>query len=153
MARPSVLLSADARDECITIRNSQITRARMKKIQNLLRHTNQKNDSETAFNTFLFSSIQTRKKKISVKTMYFTIYSMLFLEDRPKIHALCANSQSTMAVDIRNMQLTGPIFKTKWSRLDAIYLFCHAKRRLRPAMFDAGSDVSEPSRFNYRKFG
>ena len=49
MARPSVLLSADARDECITILNSQITRARMKHTQNLLRYTNKKNDSETAF--------------------------------------------------------------------------------------------------------
>jgi hypothetical protein len=58
--------------------------------------------------------------------MYFTIYSMLFLEDMPKIQALCANSQSTMAVDIRNVQLTGPIFKKNGAGL-----FCHAKRRRR----------------------
>ncbi len=79
---------------------------------------------------------------------------MLFLEDRPKMQALCANSQSTMAVDIRNMQLTGPIFKKLGpARRDSLILSREETTALRfPAMSDAGSDVSEPSRFNYRKF-
>jgi hypothetical protein len=133
MARPSVLLSADARDECITILNSHITRARMKNIPNLLRHTNQKMIQRP------HSGIQTRKKTFAVQTMYFTIYSMLFLEDRPTIQALCANSQSTMAVDIRNMQLTGPIFKKMGpARRDLLILSREETLALRfPAMFDA----------------
>jgi hypothetical protein len=49
MARLSVRLIADERDEGIALLNSQTTAGRMKNIQNLLQHMNKKNDSETAF--------------------------------------------------------------------------------------------------------
>ncbi len=43
--------------------------------------------------------------------MHFAIYSMLFLEDRPRIGTERANSQSTMEIVIRHMHVTGPIWK------------------------------------------
>ncbi len=58
---------------------------------------NKTKDSETAF------KYQTRGEKFIVIIMYFTIYSVLFLEDKPKIQELCANSQSTMEVGNSNM--------------------------------------------------
>jgi hypothetical protein len=39
--------------------------------------------------------------------MYFRIYSTIFLQDKLKIQELCANSQQTMAVVIRNMRFAG----------------------------------------------
>jgi hypothetical protein len=44
--------------------------------------------------------------------MYFTIYSVLFLEDKQKIQELCANSQLTMAVENWNMYV---IFLLVWA--------------------------------------
>ncbi len=49
MARPSVFFIADVPDECIALFNSQTTPARMKKIQKLPQHMNEKTDPETAF--------------------------------------------------------------------------------------------------------
>jgi hypothetical protein len=46
---------------------------------------------------------------ISLLSRFIAIYSMLFLGYRTTIGAVLANSQSTMAVVIRNMQLTGLI--------------------------------------------
>ncbi len=60
---------------------------------------------------------------------FIAIYSMLFLGYRTTIGAVRANSQSTMAVVIRNMQLTCPIWKKKRASSTQFYLFCHAKRR------------------------
>ncbi len=57
------------------------------------------------------SRILTREETFLVQTMHFAIYSMLFLEDRPRIGAVRANSQLTIAVVIQNMQLTCPICK------------------------------------------
>jgi hypothetical protein len=82
--------------------------------------------------------------------MHFAIYSMLFLEDRPKIDAVSSNSQLTMTVVIRNMQLTSLIAKHR-GRLDSIHLFSHAKRRL---LFESLQCLMQdkPSKFNFRKF-
>ncbi len=55
---------------------------------------------------------------------------MIFLEDRPRIGAVRANSQSTMAVVIRNMYaIDRPYMPKNRGRLDSIHLFSHAKRR------------------------
>ncbi len=64
------------------------------------------NDSETAF------QFQTRGGKFIVIIMYFTIYSVLFLDDKPKIQELYANSQTTMAVENWNMYV---IFFVVWA--------------------------------------
>jgi len=103
-ARPSVFFP-DLREVCITQFNSHTTTARMNKIQKFFEdNTKQTTDPATAFKnpTLNLSKLQ---------TMLFAIYSMLFLEDRMKICAVHANLQSTMAVEIRNMQMTGPICK------------------------------------------
>jgi hypothetical protein len=104
MARPSVFFP-DLREVCITQFNSHTTTARMKKIQMFfVDNTKQTTDPATAFKnpTLNLSKLQ---------TMLFAIYSMLFLQYRMKIGAVRANLQSTMAVEIRNMQMTGPICK------------------------------------------
>ncbi len=44
--------------------------------------------------------------------MYFTIYSVLFLEDKQNIQELCTNLQSTMAVESWNMYI---IFCVVWA--------------------------------------
>ena len=77
----------------------------MNKIQKFFEdNTKQTTDAATAFKnpTLNLSKLQ---------TMLFAIYSMLFLQYRMKIGAVRANLQSTMAVVIRNMQMTGPICK------------------------------------------
>ncbi len=71
-------------------------------------NTKQTTDPATAFQN---PSLNQSK----LQPMLFAIYSMLFLEYRTKIGAVRANSQSTMAVVIRNMQLTGPICQKIWA--------------------------------------
>ncbi len=89
----SVLFIADVRDERRAIFNLQTTRARTKNTQKLLQHIIKKLIQRQ------HSRIITKKEKFLVQTMYFTIYSMLFLEDKAEIEELCANLQSTMAVE------------------------------------------------------
>ena len=108
MASPSVFFP-DLREVCITLFNSHTKPARMNNIQKFFEdNTKQTTDPATAFQN---PSLNQSK----LQTMLFAIYSMLFLEYRTKIGAVRANSQSTMAVVIRNMQLTGPICKKIWA--------------------------------------
>ncbi len=143
MARPSVFFP-DLREVCITLFNSHTTPARMNNIQKFFDdNTKQTTDPATSFKN---PSLNQSK----LQTMLFAIYSMLFLEYRTKIGAVRANSQSTMAVVIRNMQLTGPARHNSLIQSREETTALHWRLRF-PAMSDAGSNVSELSKYNYKK--
>ncbi len=117
---PVPLLSADARDECIPILNSQITRAWVKNIQNLLRYRIKKYDSETVFK-YLNQEEKVLKQNYVFHNLFHAI-SGRWAEASGAVRKLSIDNgswHSKCAVDRPEIKKNGA------------GLFCHAKRRLR----------------------